>query len=214
MIYQEPFISQIEDSQFVEDKVYTEQGLDNFYSLDKARKNILIDSYRLTSDGASPHTIQQFYQMLYANMYYKKNTSIKFIMHSESTVCDISEVGTNSLMNVTFENIYSKEKKTTSHDMVILATGYRQEFPNHLFDEKILKKITKDDDSQIVLSSDYSIQYDGIGQIFLMNGGKHSHGVADPNLSLNAVRAKKILSSISSDFPNKKKQTTIFGGKS
>jgi len=45
-----------------------------------------------------------------------------------------------------------------------------------------------------------------------LNGGKHTHGVVDPNLSLTASRARKIVLSLDKTFPKPVKQDTIFGG--
>lgn len=55
MVYREPFTHQMEDSQFAEDKIYTEIGLNNFYKLPSELKENLNKQYRFASDGASSH---------------------------------------------------------------------------------------------------------------------------------------------------------------
>lgn len=44
----------------------------------KRSKENLNKQYRFASDGASPHTIEEVYQMLYANRYSKIGKQIKF----------------------------------------------------------------------------------------------------------------------------------------
>lgn len=53
-------------------------------------------------------------------------------------------------------------------EMVILATGYKQLLNKSIFNLAL----------------------------YIMNGRKYSFGVADPNLSLSAIRANKIISVI------------------
>ena len=50
MVYREPFTHQMEDSQFAEDKIYTEMGLSNFYKLPSELKENLNKQYRFASD--------------------------------------------------------------------------------------------------------------------------------------------------------------------
>ena len=212
MVYREPFTHQMEDSQFAEDKIYTEMGLSNFYKLPSELKENLNKQYRFASDGASPHTIEEVYQMLYANRYSKIGKQIKFNIYSECSVCDVTETDKDLDIKVAIENIYSKNQKIISADMIILATGYKQYFPKEIFSDEILSKIKKDNNYNVCISEDYSLKYEGKGKIFYLNGGKHTHGVVDPNLSLNASRARKIVLSLDKTFPKPVKQDTIFGG--
>lgn len=129
MVYRELFTHQMEDSQFAEDKIYTEMGLSNFYKLPSELKENLNKQYRFASDGASPHTIEEVYQILYANRYSKIGKQIKFNIYSECSVCDVTETDKDLDIKVTIENIYSKNQKIISADMIILATGYKQYFP-------------------------------------------------------------------------------------
>lgn len=211
MVYRESFTHQMEDSQFAEDKIYTEEGLSNFYKLPTELKENFNKQYRFASDGASPHTIQEVYQMLYTNRYSNIGKQIKFKIYSESSVCEVCEDGKTSDIKITIENIYSKEQKNISADMIILATGYKQYFPKEVFSEEILSKIEKNENSNVCISEDYSLKFAGKGKIFYLNGGKHTHGVVDPNLSLTASRARKIVLSLDKTFSKPVKQDTIFG---
>lgn len=210
-VFQEQFIHQIEDSQFAEDKIFTTTGLNFFYNLDKETKKQLNNQYRLTSDGASPHTIQDFYQMLYTNKFLFKN-KVEVQVFSDSKMTNITQNG--SQLDISIRTLSTQKNIKFSSETVILATGYRQQFPFHLFSEDITKNISFDTESNPILHENYSLQYKGEGKIFTMNMGKHTHGVADPNLSLNAIRAKKIIASLSDKITNNEcKQFTLFGGK-
>ena len=50
-------------------------------------------------------------------------------IYSECSVCDVTETDKDLDIKVTIENIYSKNQKIISADMIILATGYKQYFP-------------------------------------------------------------------------------------
>ena len=79
--------------------------------------------------------------------------------------------------------------------MIILATGYVQQFPSSLFSQQILENI-EFDELNPKLDFNYKAMYSGQGSIFVLNGAKHTHGIVDPNLSLNAIRAYRVVDSI------------------
>ena len=97
--------------------------------------------------------------------------------------------------------MYLPNSTMISADIVILATGYQQLFPEWLFDREIIKNIDFDENDNPKIDSDYAVSYGGEGNIFVVNGAKHSHGVVDPNLFLSALRAAKIVNRCTnSDF--------------
>ena len=89
--------------------------------------------------------------MLYTNRYSKIGKQIKFNIYSECSVCDVTETDKDLDIKVAIENIYSKNQKIISADMIILATGYKQYFPKEIFSDEILSKIKKDNNYNVCI---------------------------------------------------------------
>jgi lysine N6-hydroxylase len=85
--------------------------------------------------------------------------------------------------------------ETCGADVVIFATGYRNEFPRYL--EPLRERIL-DGDGTLRVRRDYRLDWDGpehLG-IYVQNSAESTHGIADPNLSLAAWRSARIINSI------------------
>lgn len=83
-------------------------------------------------------------------------------------------------------------------DVVILATGFRQQIPEFL--EPIRERVPIEEESFCV-GTDYRVSWNGsdANRIYVQNGARKSHGVADSNLSLAAWRSATILNSLLGD---------------
>ncbi|WP_051919470.1 lysine N(6)-hydroxylase/L-ornithine N(5)-oxygenase family protein [Basilea psittacipulmonis] len=193
LIHQEAFINQIEDSQFAEDTIYTSSAIQSFLTLPDTTKKEFVHKHRLTSDGASPSTIQHLYQLLYTNKFLENN-KVNFQLLPNTSVYDIKQYQDNNYL------VHLKELSTNNHkelkaDTIILATGYEQYYPSQLLDTNITTAIEFNGPTPKTNES-YQVSYEGKGKIFILNNSKYSHGLADPNLSLNAIRAQKIINAI------------------
>lgn len=85
-------------------------------------------------------------------------------------------------------------------DIVVLATGYRTEIPSFL--EPIANRLTvvsaPGGFQEIVVEKDFSARFDGPEEcrLYVQNGARFQHGIADTNLSLAPWRASTVLNSI------------------
>jgi lysine N6-hydroxylase len=80
--------------------------------------------------------------------------------------------------------------------LVVLATGRT---PRDLpFTPELTELMETDEAGEPVLEADYSIRWkhNPVNRIFVQNRGRHSHGIADPNLSLLSVRSAVIVNSL------------------
>lgn len=104
------------------------------------------------------------------------------------------------LQNTTIQNSFLK-------DLVSFADPISPfSFLAFLHDQKrlysipaVLERLTDDiefagDDP--VVHFDFSLGYQGPGKIFVLNTAKRSHGISEPNLSINAWRATTIVNAI------------------
>lgn len=206
LIERRSFIQQIEDSQFAEDVVFTSGGTNKFYNLSQDQKRKSLIDNRITSDGASSDTIQELYQTLYRMKYFKENEFTSASIFQNSTVIDLESI--NNEINLTINNL--DNIKTWKTDVVILATGYQQKFCSNIINDSILSKINFIDKDTPNIFENYNIDYSGKGNIYVVNGAKHTHGVVDPNLSLNAVRSAKIINNILSEAIYSESHTSIY----
>ncbi|MER8874831.1 hypothetical protein NKI04_34340 [Mesorhizobium sp. M0814] len=85
-------------------------------------------------------------------------------------------------------------------DIVILATGYQNALPDFL--EPIADRLEQIDD-ELAIGEDFSMRRDGPRdrRTFVQNASLGQRGLADPNLSLLAWRARRILDSLLGHAP-------------
>lgn len=82
-------------------------------------------------------------------------------------------------------------------ELVVAATGYRERCPAFLAPLEPL--IRRDERRRFRVRLDHSIELDEAvtGRVFVANADLHSHGVAAPDLGINAVRNATILNAMS-----------------
>jgi lysine N6-hydroxylase len=80
-------------------------------------------------------------------------------------------------------------------DVVVLCTGFAYAQPACL--APLAHRIRRTDDGYRV-GFDFAIDWDGPPdrRIYVQNAARHSHGIADPNLSLAAWRSAVIVNSV------------------
>ena len=97
-----------------------------------------------------------------------------------------------------FINDNLKRLTVKNVDYIILCTGYEYKFPEFL--RPIARKI-ETHNNKLHVDKDYSLNFNGdrTCRIFIQHGSKHTHGIADPNLSLLSYRSATILNAIVQD---------------
>jgi lysine N6-hydroxylase len=93
-------------------------------------------------------------------------------------------------------NGFDNSIETLAVDMIVLATGYRFVLPEFL--HSLENRIELNSIGEPVLESDFSLTWDGPreNRIFVLNAGRHSHGIAEPQLSLTAWRSAVIANAL------------------
>lgn len=195
IINRQPFIRSIEDSQFAEETIYKEKSLDRFYKINLESRERLNKDLRFTSDGASPHTIKNLYQKIYINKNKDKKDNVKILNSTE--LSEIKELNSKDYRLICTDLINNKSQNLTA-DIIILCTGYVQKFNNEIFDSELLKLVNFESENLPKIMQDFSLSLTctDIGKIYVLNNAKHAFGVVEPNLSLNAFRAKRVINSL------------------
>ncbi|WLI07439.1 SidA/IucD/PvdA family monooxygenase [Pseudomonas sp. FP597] len=162
-----------------------------FFNAPESQRDRLLSEQKLASDGISPDTLKDIYKAIYLN---------KFVQHSRSEVRLIpsSTLDEFLLERQKYRLTYrysSGAKGALLADYVVLATGYKQSDFEFLkpVDALLVREV-----SGYCVNDDYSIKSRRpmSNKIYLQNAAKHTHGVADPNLSLLAWRSANIINSI------------------
>ncbi len=83
--------------------------------------------------------------------------------------------------------------ETFDTDVVIFATGYQQDRPAFL--DPLADRLQTTADCQYQVAPDFVLDWQGPREncLFAVNAGMHSHGIAEPQLSLMAWRSAHIL---------------------
>lgn len=183
------------DESVFANELFTPNYSEFFYGLEPGTKAQLIRKQTLASDGISNKLLNAIYQRLYYLECIEKLPKIVNFL-SNHQLEDV-HVNKEAYQLVCTQHL-GEATSVVNADIVVLCTGYRWQFPNYL--EGLSDKIELAD-GHFVVNEDFSIEWDGPSEnkIFVQNAARHSHGVADPNLSLMAWRSATIINSIAGE---------------
>ncbi|WP_084961063.1 lysine N(6)-hydroxylase/L-ornithine N(5)-oxygenase family protein [Thermoactinospora rubra] len=91
---------------------------------------------------------------------------------------------------LTFRHVEQERDFTLRTDGLVLATGYRHEVPAFL--EPVRDRIRWDSRGRYAVARNYSIDVTG-REIFLQNGGTHTHSITSPDLGMGPYRNSWII---------------------
>ena len=138
--------------------------------------------------------LKQLCQRLYTLEFFEsKRDSFCLLPHRELTALRPDQDG----WNIHLENQTLGTKEVVDADVVILCTGYKTSFPPYL-EPLFVKGILNWGKYGFHLNSEFSHKWDGPQElkIYVQNRARHTHGIADPNLSLMAWRSATIINSL------------------
>jgi lysine N6-hydroxylase len=166
----------------------------HFQGLAPHRRAALLKLQRLASDGIAESLLRAIYREFYRHDYLDPRGLRHRLLPSHRLI-DLRQQPTARGWFATLWDEDTQEQQVVEADVVVLATGFRQQVPDCLAPLRDRLRMTADG---VVLREDYSLEWDGPEdrRIFVLNGGSHTHGIADPNLSLLAWRAAVILNSV------------------
>lgn len=170
--------------------------VDAFINLSPAVKHKEIANQKLTSDGITQKALLTIYQELYQRFdVLKEEKWVRLLPHRTVTHMSNESDGFRLAAN----NALGQNLETHHADVVILATGFEAPYPACLRD--ILPLLDMDEDNRYQMSADFELKWEGQhnNKIFAVNAGMHSHGIAEPQLSLMAWRSARIINSLAGD---------------
>lgn len=171
-------------------EMYAPRYVEFFYGLPAWRREEILNEIKSTGDGISSSKIDSIYRRAYDLKYIYGRDVLK--LRLSRRMVDL-EAGTDRL------ELVIRDENTNSHhqlsaDLLLLATGFKDSFPVILND--LRDRLSWN--GNFTVRDDYSIAWDGAAdnRIFVHNAARHSHGIADPYLSLVAWRSAVMLNSL------------------
>lgn len=182
----------LDETPFTND-YFSPSYMDAFVSLPRSKKKTLLADQKRASDGISPATLSELYQTLYSREV-NNDTSLAVSLRPNREIKSMSMKGAEYLL--TIFNSLSQQWEYEPADIVICCTGYRYGLPDCL--APIAERLHCDAHYGLALNSKYRVQWDGPEEhgIYAVNAGILSHGIVDPQMSLNAWRAATIVNDI------------------
>lgn len=181
----------IDDSPFT-NELFTPKYTKYFYQKNTEKKKSLLMNHKLASDGISQYTAAEIYRKLYELRFMEKKGEELSLLPSHELLAIEKTAKEYKLTILDAEN---EATKLMFFDKVILCTGYNYQEPLFLTN---IKNMLHYGEHGLVVNSNYEVSWDGMHEcsIYIQNGARHTHGVADPNLSLLAYRSATILNHV------------------
>lgn len=174
-------------------ELFTPDYVRRFYALPAARKAETVAAQKLASDGISPLTLREIYRHLY-DLAHVAGTPQRFTLLPGRELFAAERRG--NVFSIVLRNRLSGAVETRLADCLILCTGYRFAMPACL--EPLRPRLDLCADGQFTLGPDFALSWDGPAErrIFAQNAGRHSHGIAEPQMSLMAWRSATIVNAL------------------
>lgn len=176
-------------------ELFTPSYMERFHGLPEELRLVHTRRQVLASDGVSASTLKKLYRRLYERkLEAAGGTDHGISLRPFRDVIAAGQAGPE--IALTMRNGFDNSTETLVVDMIVLATGSRFVLPEFL--HSLENRIELNSIGEPVLESDFSLAWDGPGEnrIFVLNAGRHSHGIAEPQLSLAAWRSAVIANAL------------------
>ncbi|KJY82128.1 lysine 6-monooxygenase [Vibrio galatheae] len=170
--------------------------VDAFVELAPEIKSQEVATQKLTSDGITQKALLTIYQELYHRFdVLKQDKWVRLLPHRTLTHLAQDANG----FKLTASNALSQCLEAHHADIVILATGFEAPTPSCL--SSIIPLLDMDAHNRYQMTPDFELKWEGqnTNKIFAVNAGMHSHGIAEPQLSLMAWRSARIINSLAGE---------------
>ena len=180
----------LDDTPFT-NELFFPNYVEHFHELPRAQRRLALAQQRLASDGIDTGTLTQLYQRLYA-LDFLEEPRLRYRLLPGHRLVALTR-RPDGLEAVAQRHGGGGE--VARADVVVLCTGFDYVPPVCL--APLADRIRRTGDGYRV-GRDFAIDWDGPAdrRIYVQNAARHSHGIADPNLSLAAWRSAVIVNSV------------------
>lgn len=188
-----PNIESLDESCFT-DLYFMPDYVNEFYTLDLDTKKSEVSRQKLTSDGITEDCLLSIYRRLYADKFVKNNQEWWHILPNQSLIGSQQQGNSYQL---SLQHGLTEKISQIEADVVILCTGFKRQPPACL--TSLLPALNRNAHGDIQFCENYSVSWEGAGKnnIYMVNASPNIHGIVDPQLSLAAWRAAKIINHVS-----------------
>jgi lysine N6-hydroxylase len=183
-----PNFSPLDDTPFT-NELFFPGYVEHFRSLPDGARRTALAQQVLASDGIDTGTLERIYRRLYV-LDFLAEPALPYRLLPGHRLTGLSRRPGGLAAAV---EAAGGGRESLAVDVVVLCTGFGYRRPAFL--DPIADRIHGDGDYRV--RADFSIGWDGPPdrRIYVQNAARHSHGVADPNLSLAAWRSAVIVNS-------------------
>lgn len=177
---------------------FTPEYLESFSTLNESARQQLLNEQKMTSDGITAESLLAIYRAMYHQFEVLRDKPWAHLMPSRSLV-EINEY--QGVQQLTLRHKLDQGEERLETDVIIFATGYSPARPAFL--APIAHRLQMDRDENFHINTDFTLNWDGqqSNHLFAVNAGMQSLGIAEPQLSLMAWRAARILNRAHPDEP-------------
>jgi lysine N6-hydroxylase len=164
-----------------------------FHGLPREVREREVAAQKLASDGITPAALQSLYRELYHRFdVLGEPRWARLCPHREAIALDRNGLG----FTLTTEHGLTGGRERFNADVVVFATGFCSHLPDCLGD--LTPRLECNNHGELVLGPHFEARWDGPSahRIYAVNAGRHSHGIAEPQLSLMAWRSATILNHV------------------
>ncbi|WP_067518679.1 lysine N(6)-hydroxylase/L-ornithine N(5)-oxygenase family protein [Endozoicomonas ascidiicola] len=183
----------LDESPFT-NEYFTPDYVNQFLNLPDHKKETIVSYQKLASDGITPDYLLELYRELYDRTYLHQE-DVDWQLLPDRTLTDMS-CNESGYYELRLNNALSSNDERVVADVVILCTGFQNNLPQYL--EPIRPLLNLDSLDRFQLSSSFKVKWNGPDdrRIYAVNAGLHSHGIAEPQLSLAAWRSATIINDL------------------
>ena len=183
----------LDESPFT-NEFFTPDYVGKFLGLPTERKDQIVRKQKLASDGITPVYLLELYRELYDRTYLSDGQGVSWQLLPDRTLVEMAEV--TSGFQLGLNNALSGQSEAVQADVVILCTGFEHRLPQYL--EPLQSKLELDEFNRFDLTPEFRVKWNGPEdrRIYAVNAGMHSHGIAEPQLSLAAWRSATIINDL------------------
>lgn len=177
---------------------FTPEYLESFSTLGESARQQMLSEQKMTSDGITTESLLAIYRAMYHHFEVLREQPWAHLMPSRS----VTHISTEQKeQQLTLRHQLDNGEEQLTADVVIFATGYSPARPAFL--GPIAHRLQRDPDESFHINTDFTLNWDGpkSNRLFAVNAGMQSLGIAEPQLSLMAWRAARILNRAHPDKP-------------
>ena len=177
---------------------FTPEYVDSFSTLGEEARRQMLHEQKMTSDGITTESLLAIYRAMYHRFEVLREKPWAHLLPSRS-VTSLARQENGQRLSIQHHLDGGREQLDT--DVVIFATGYRAVQPAFL--APLSHRLHLDTDEAFCINNDFTLEWDGpqSNRLFAVNAGMHRLGIAEPQLSLMAWRAARILNRAHPDEP-------------